>query len=422
MTTHKPVRRGLIAARADATNASQILADLQHAFHEFQAEQTAAIADLRKNQTDVVRTDKVERINAAVTELQGAIDEINRAIAAGVLGGNGGNVETPEQRAYAQAFDQWFRRGSTEAEAKLIVRAAATTGSDPDGGYLVPDQMEPTIDRVLESMSPMRGLARVQPISTAAYEKLVGTSGATGGWVGEGEARTETNRPALSLLRFPAMELYANPAASQRLLDDASVDVGGWLGDEVAMEFAEMEGQAFITGTGVDEPRGIVSGYTPVANASYAWGSPGFIVTGHATAFAADPNGPDAFFDTIYALRRGYRQNARWLMNDATLGKIRKFQDSNGAYMWQPSLQLGEPSSFAGYPVESDDFMPDTGANNFPIAFGDWQRAYVIVDRIGIRVLRDPYTNKPHVHFYTTKRVGGGVQNFQAYKLMKCST
>lgn len=183
------------------------------------------------------------------------------------------------------------------------------------------------------------------------------------------------------------------------------------------MEFAEAEGAAFVSGTGILQPRGLLS-YDTVANASYAWGSVGYVASGAAADFTTS-NPADKLIDMVHALRAGYRQGASWLMNDLTAAKIRKFKAGDGNFLWQPSLQVGQPSTLLGYAAYTDDNMPDVGANAFSVAFADFRRAYLIVDRVGIRVLRDPFTNKPNVHFYTTKRVGGGIQNFEAIKLLK---
>jgi HK97 family phage major capsid protein len=304
------------------------------------------------------------------------------------------------------------------------VKASLRTDSDPDGGYVVPDQMESTIDRVLGTVSAMRSIARVISISAGTYKKLVNQGGATGGWVGERESRPETSTPTLSELTFPAMELYANPAATQTLLDDARISIEQWLADEVSIVFAEKEGAAFISGTGVNQPRGLLS-YDTVADASYAWGKLGYVVSGVTAALTdGTHNGADALTDLVYSIKQGYRQNSRFLMNRKTQAAIRKFKSkTEELYLWQPSIQVGQPATILGYPVTDDDNMPDaTAGGNLPIAFGDFQRGYLIVDRMGIRVLRDPFTNKPYVHFYTTKRVGGGVQNFEAIKLLKIGT
>ena len=219
------------------------------------------------------------------------------------------------------------------------------------------------------------------------------------------------------------MELYAAPAATQALLDDSSVDIASWLADEISIAFAETEGAAFVTGDGVNKPRGLLS-YDTIANASYAWGKLGYAVSGVAAALSdSSNNGIDGLLATLYGLRQGYRTNARWLMNRSTQEAIRKLKTATEKiYLWQPPVQLGQPASLLGYPITDDDNMQDIGAGKYPVAFGDFQRGYLVVDRIGIRVLRDPFTNKPFVIFYTTKRVGGGVQNFEAIKLLKIGT
>ena len=190
----------------------------------------------------------------------------------------------------------------------------------------------------------------------------------------------------------------------------------------MSITFAELEGAAFIAGTGVNQPRGLLS-YDKVTDTSYAWGKLGYLATGVAGKLSdSTHNGVDALLDVVYAIKQGYRQNARWLMNRSTQAAIRKLKSKQEElYLWQPSMQLGQPATILGYPVVDDDNMPDIGADEYPIAFGDFQRGYLIVDRMGIRVLRDPFTNKPYVHFYTTKRVGGGVQNFEAIKLLKAA-
>jgi HK97 family phage major capsid protein len=414
--------RGLFAARADAGDATKILNELKQTFETFKAEREKEVADLKKGMADVVQSEKVDRINDEITKLQTSLDEVNASIAALKVGGGGDDKPLAvERREHATAFNQFFRKGAENGLRDLEVKAALRTDSDPDGGYVVPDQMESTIDRVLGTVSAMRSISRVMSISAGTYKKLVNQGGAAGGWVGERQARPETAAPRLVELAFPAMELYANPAATQTLLDDARISIEQWLADEVSLTFAEMEGAAFVSGDGVNKPRGLLS-YDTVANASYAWGKLGFVISGVAANLTdGTHNGADALTDLVYSVKQGYRQNARFLMNRKTQAAIRKFKSkTEELYLWQPSIQAGQPATILGYPVTDDDNMPDaTTGGNFPIAFGDFQRGYLIVDRIGIRVLRDPFTNKPYVHFYTTKRVGGGVQNFEALKLLK---
>lgn len=414
--------RGLVGVRADASDANKILADLQKTFDAFKQENDARLKGIDKRFDDVVQAEKVDRINADMTKLQAALDEINAAVAAAKLGGGSGDGLNADQRAHASAFDKFFRKGVDNNLRELEVKAAVSTSSDPDGGYTVTKQIESTIDRVLSTVSAMRRLARVVSISTSVYKKVINQGGTTTGWVGEKDARTETNTSQLSALEFPAMELYANPGATQGLLDDGAVDIGAWLAGEVEIVFAEQEGAAFISGDGLAKPRGIL-GYTAIADASYTWGKLGYIAGGVAAALTdGSNNGVDALISLAYALKQGYRTNATWLMNRKTASVVRKMKDTYGQYLWQPSAQAGQPATLLGYPLADDDNMSDVGANAYPIAFGDFQRGYLIVDRQGIRVLRDPYTNKPYVMFYTTKRVGGGVQNFEAIKLLKVAT
>jgi HK97 family phage major capsid protein len=419
-----PRMRGVVAARADASDATKILTELKKTFEDFKAEQAAEVAALKKGMGDVVQTEKVDRINAEVTKLQGAIDEMNALIAASRVGAGGDDKLNEAERAHAKGFDAYFRKGAENGLRDLEVKAAASSDNDPNGGYLVDKQTEQSIDRVLGTVSAIRGIASTMTISTAVYEKLVGQGGATGGWVGEKEARPETTSPTLAALQFPTMELYANPAATQRLLDDARVDIAAWLGSEVSITFAEKEGLAFYSGDGVNKPRGIAS-YTMIADASYAWGKVGFVTSGVAAALSdSTHSGADGILSLVYALKQGYRNNARFLMNRKTQAAVRKFTSLGDEknLLWQPSLQLGQPATLAGYPITDDDNVADITNNTFPIWFGDFKRAYLVVDRAGIRVLRDPFTNKPYVHFYTTKRVGGGIQNFEAIKALKVST
>lgn len=415
-----PVRaRGVRSVRADAADATKILNELKTTFEAFKAERDKELADLKKQMGDVVQTEKVDRINAEITKLQKALDETNTALAAARLGAGGNNISSPDKKAHAAAFDQFFRKGVDAGLQDLEVKAGLRTTSDSDGGALVPEEQATTIDEIARTASVMRQLATVMPIGTSEYKKLINLGGAGSGWVGETSPRTETATPTLAELAFNVMELYANPAATQTLLDDARVDIAQWLGNEVAQTFADQEGAAFITGDGIKKPRGILN-YTSVENASFAWGKVGYVASGVAAALTdGTHNGTDALMDLYYSLKATYRNGATWLMSDAVMGAVRKFKDGNDDYIWAPPTAAAEMATILGKPIYNDDNMPAVGAGNFPIAFGNFKRGYLIVDRFGIRVLRDPYSNKPWVHFYTTKRVGGGIQNFEAIKLLK---
>ncbi|WP_336968328.1 phage major capsid protein [Brevundimonas aurantiaca] len=417
--TLAPRTRGVQSVRADASSVTAVLADLQKTFEDFKAERTKELDDINKKLGDVVQTEKVDRINAEISKLGKDLDAINAALAAGKIGGGGG--EDPDKAEHAKAFNRFFRKGVDNGLHDLEVKAKLTTQSDPDGGYLVPEEMEAGIDRVLGTVSTIRSLARVINISTDTYKKLVNVGGATSGWVGEEEARPETSTPTLREIAINTKELYANPAATQTSLDDARIDIAAWLADEVSIEFAEQEGEAFVSGDGVKRPRGFLS-YETVANGSWAWGKLGYVPSGKAADFAdtsTTVSKADALIDLYYALKAGYRNGASWVMSDAVMATIRKFKDADGNFLWAPPTAVAEVATVLQKPVYNDDNMPGVAAGTFPIAFGNFQRGYLIADRQGVRVLRDPYTNKPNVHFYTTKRVGGGVVNFEAIKLLK---
>jgi HK97 family phage major capsid protein len=240
------------------------------------------------------------------------------------------------------------------------------------------------------------------------------------GWVGETAARPQTAAPTLAELQFPTMELYAMPAATQTLLEDSVVDLDEWISSEVEVAFAEQEGAAFIEGDGLNKPRGFLD-YAQVEDGNWAWEKIGYKLTGKANALP-DNDPSDVLIDTIYALKAGYRQNANWVMNRKTQASIRKLKDADGNYLWQPPAAPGQRAMLMGFPLVEAEEMPDGGADTTPIAFGDFGRGYLVVDRTGVRVLRDPYSAKPYVLFYTTKRVGGGVQDFDAIKLLKYGT
>ncbi len=316
------------------------------------------------------------------------------------------------------AFDLYVRAGES-AGLKRLEAKALSAGSGPDGGYLVPDTIERTVLTRLGQVSPIRSIASVQAISGAQYKRAVSVGAPVTGWAAETAPRPETAAPALSEIAFPAMELYAMPAATQTLLDDAVVDLDAWLSAEVETAFAEQEGVAFVSGNGASRPRGFLS-YDTVANAAWVPGKIGTVATGAAGAFPSASPG-DVLFDLIYGLRAAYRQNAGFVMNRRTQSAIRKFKDSEGNYLWQPPLAAGRAATLVGFPVTEAEAMPDLAKDSLSVAFGDFRRGYLVVDRTGMRVLRDPYSAKPYVLFYTTRRVGGGVQDFDALKLLKFS-
>ena len=384
-------------------------------FEEFKAENDKRLDNIEKKQGDVLAEIKVDKINEAITDvlaLKTGLQDLEAKIGRPGMGGDAANDEVKAQ--HKAAFGNFMRSGDDSGLREMEVQAKLTTQSDPDGGYITPEEVDAQVTRDEAAIVAMRGLATVRPVGSATYKKIHNVGGASSGWVGEEESRSETSTPVLKVLEFPTMEVYAEPHATQSMLDDGAFDVEAWLADEVSIEFAEQEGGAFITGSGVNKPRGILS-YTNVANGSQAWGNLGFITSGAAAALTD----VDKLIDLVHSLKRGYRNDSAFLMNDQTLAANRKFKDTAGNYIFQPGLTEDAPDMLLGKRVEIDDYMPDIGANAFPIAFANFRRGYVITDRMGIRVLRDPYTAKPYVKFYTTKRVGGGVQDYAAIKLMK---
>jgi HK97 family phage major capsid protein len=373
---------------------------------------------------DPLQNEELKRINGEMDKLQKTIDDLRLGMKRPELEGDGGRkraARTEDEVKHAGAFNRYFRKGDDNGLAELEEKALSV-GSQPDGGYMVPVEMSDTITRVLSEVSPIRSIATVRTISSASFKQPVNIGGAGAGWVGEQSARPATATPNIKELEFPVMELYANPLATQNLLDDSAVDIEAWLADEVQITFAEMEGAAFVAGDGVNKPRGFLS-YATVANSGYNavtnWGKLGHVLTGGASGFAAsDPH--EALIDLVYGLKAGYRQNARFVMNRFTQGEVRKMKDGDGNLIWQPGLQNGQPASLLGYAITEAEDMPDvTEAGGLSMAFGDFARGYLIVDRQGVRVLRDPYSAKPYVQFYTTKRVGGGVRMFDAIKVLK---
>ena len=315
------------------------------------------------------------------------------------------------------AWSDYIRSGDLSSLKSLEGKAVTT--QDGEGGYIAPIESESMIDRALDLASPLRRLATVRRVGTGLFKKPVSAGGMSAGWAGETDARPETSTPQLDLLDFPVGELYAMPAATQMLLDDGVADVDQWLADEVRDVFAAQETAAFISGDGVNKPQGLLS-YTQSDEGTQSWGEIGVVSSGVEGDF--DGTAPvDNLLDLVYAPKTRYRSQAAFVMNRRTLSVIRKFKDADGNYIWQPPSEAGAASSLLGYKLTEVEDMPDIGTDTTPIAFGDFKRGYLIVDRQGIRVLRDPYSAKPYVLFYTTKRVGGGVQDFNAIKLLKLS-
>ncbi len=394
--------------------------DFMQAFEAFKAANDERLESIEKRVgPDVVTTEKLDRINRALDEHRRLVDELALKSARPGRGGASEPIRSSAVLGHKAAFETYIRRGEAGSLAALEAKALSV-GSNPDGGYLVPAEIEASVLQAVRAISPIRTIASVRQTSGSVYKKPFSTTGFGTGWVGETASRPETTTSTIAELSFPAMELYAMPAATPSLLEDSAVNIDEWIAGEVHAAFAEQEGEAFITGNGTNKPRGFLD-YPKVANASWTWGNLGYLATGVSGGLAAS-NPSDKLIDLVYALKAGYRANGHWVMSRSTEAEIRKIKDADGNYIWQPSTAPGAMPTLMGFPVAEAEDMPDMAANSYSLAFGDFGRGYLIVDRVGIRVLRDPYSAKPYVLFYTTKRVGGGVQDFDAIKLLKLAT
>jgi HK97 family phage major capsid protein len=362
---------------------------------------------------EVFKTNSDRRIDAlhAALNRTGRVNDVLEALTKAPSPGHG-YVDSVEGALHVKAFCQFMRSGEAGRLQELEAKALAV-GSDPDGGYLVtPDVSNRIVEKLFET-SPIRELATVETTTSPSWEYIIDDDEAASGWVGETEARSETATPQVKKGEIVIHELYAEPRATQKILDDARINLEAWLGRKVGSKFGRDEATAFVTGDGVKKPRGFLT--YPHGT---AWGQIEQVASGDANTLT-----PDGLISLETALKVPYRARATWLMSRATVSIVRKFKEATTEqYLWQPGLAQGQPPTLLGYPVRLAEDMPTVGANALPIAFGDFREGYTVVDRIGIRILRDAYTAKPYVKFYTTKRVGGDVTNFEAIKLQKVAT
>ena len=421
--------------------ASEAIDGLNRAFNEFKATNDARLAEIeKKGAADPLLSEKMDKIEADIAKAQAIANEAVLAVKRAnrvVTDENGDKIDldakafnwanmnalrrgtrvnaytASDLNAYKAAFETMLRKGEETLGADE--RKALSVGSDPDGGYVVsPDMSGRIVQKVFET-SPMRAYASVQVISTDALEGLYDLGEAGSGWVGETESRSDTTTPQLGKWRIPVHELYAKPKATQKILDDAAINMEAWLAGKVAEKFARDESTAFVSGNGINKPRGFLT----YASGTTIPGQIERIKTGVSSNFANNPDGLDKLIDALYALKAPYRANANWFMPRAVTALARKLQDSDGQYQWQPSSQAGQPATLLGYPVAAFEDFEALASGSLSMAVGDMREAYQIVDRLGIRTLRDPYSTKPYVEFYTTKRVGGDVVNFEAIKLIE---
>jgi len=419
-----PARKAATAAPATAVakpipvshaqDVAEAFDDFMRAFDAFKQANDERLRELESQLgEDPVSADKVDRINQAVDEQKRVLERLVAKAASPAAGAGFALAGLSEHKV---AFERYVR-GGDEAGLRRLEGKAMSYGSGPDGGFLVPPETETAIAGRLRDLSPIRALATVRQVTGAVLKKPFAVNGPAVGWVGETDARPETAAGTLAELQFPTMELYAMPAATATLLEDSAVDIDQWISAEVEAAFAEQEGAAFVNGDGVNKPRGLLD-YTMVDESAWSWGNVGYVPTGTAGDLPAD-DATGVLLDTVFTLKAGYRQNASWLMSRKTQAAIRKLKDADGNYVWQPPATAEQKPSLMGFSVHEAEDMPAIAADAPAIAFGDFARGYLVVDRRGVSVLRDPYSAKPYVLFYTTKRVGGGIQDFDAIKLIR---
>lgn len=365
-------------------------------------------------------SDDVKKKEQLEVELKRALDAIDAlAKKANRPRGGGHDDLTADQLDHKRAFANFIKKGDETGLEELQLKALSAS-VDSEGGYAVPENLDREISKRLRDVSPVRSVCRVIETGVANYKKPVSQGKAVGGWVGEKGARPQTDTPSLAIFEPSFGEMYANPAATKTILEDGFFDVEAWLAEEVEMTFAEMEGVAFVSGDGVNKPKGFLTHTTTTAvDGARTFGQIQHILSGAAGAFTNGTGATDALINMFYALKAGYRQQAQWMMGSPTVSAIRKLKDADGNYIWQPGLSVGEATSLLDRPLVTAEEMPQIAADSLSIALADWKRAYTVIDRMGTQVLRDPFTNKPFIHFYTTKRVGGGLENDDAIKLMK---
>lgn len=323
-----------------------------------------------------------------------------------------------EAAPHQKAFDAYLRSGDDDALRGLALDGKAmSTAVSAEGGYLVDPQTSETVQNVLNSQASLRSVAQTVAVEATSYDVLVDHSEVGTGWASETANLTETETPQIDRISIPLHELAALPKISQRLLDDSAFDIEGWLAERIADKFARSEASAFVSGDGVDKPKGFLT-HPAVDNDVWVWGNLGYVVTGQAGAFnVVSP--ADAIIDLVYSVGSRYRANASFVMNSKTAGVVRKIKDADGRFLWSDGLSAGEPARLLGYSVLVSEDMPDIADDATAIAFGDFHAGYTIAERPDLRILRDPFSAKPHVLFYATKRVGGDVSDFAAIKLLK---
>lgn len=396
----------------------EILDQYGAAFEEYKKINDARFEELKKGTGKAAELDeKLARVESDLQKREQQLSDLEAKM--NRPGFMGTTADDPVKAEHKKAFDVFIRKGIENGLADLQTKAVQIA-VDADGGYAVPEEMSREIYRLIDADSPMRAVCGVRLVGTEDIKQLVDIGGLTSGWVAETATRPVTNSPQLAQVTPTFGEIYAMPAATQKAIDDIFFDVESWLVNSVASKFAKEENAAFTTGDGTNKPKGLLAAtMATTGDDTRAFGTFQYLPTGVAAGMPAT-NPADLLIDLVSTLKSRYYRNARFMMNRQTLATIRKWKDSQNNYLWQPGLQSGEPNSILGFPYTYNDDMPGIGANALCVAFGDFREAYIILDRTGIRLLRDPYTNKPYVNFYITKRVGNMILNSEAVKFIKC--
>lgn len=344
-----------------------------------------------------------------------------------VFAGNGNIADDFSDAAIAHkaAFRNFITKGESQGLGELQGKAMSV-GSGTDGGFAVPKVIDSMMEQLAVNVSPIRAISQVVQVSTPDYHRLVNVRGTASGWVGENSARPATATPQLNDVAPPFGEIYANLSATQQMLDDVLFNADTWIAEQAGTEFARAEGAAFVNGNGVNQPKGFLTNpMAATADATRAFGTLEYYPTGTSGAFktlTSTVNPVDDLFTLVSKMKAEYRRDAVFVLNKATLFQVMGFKDYQGRYVFNPSPAPGLPDTILGYPVVEAEDMPALGANSLSLVFGNFKRGYLICDRIGTRMLRDPFSNKPNVMFYSTKRLGGCVLNSECIKVLKFAT
>lgn len=388
----------------DNKDFQEVAEDISAKFTEFKSANDKQLEAISSEKAAL--SEKVDSLSEKLTEFE----QIKKTLETLQKQQNRPGITDAAKNEYKEGFINFMRKGdATKIETKSV-----NLGANAEGGFAVPEELDRAILELERDVSPMRQVCNAITVSGSNYRKLVNLGGAASGWVGEEAARPETDAPTLAQLTATMGELYANPAATQQSLDDIFFDAESWVSSEVAIEFAEQEGLAFLSGNGTNKPKGILAHtLATTADGTRAFGQLQKIVAGATGAVTGDE-----LITLIHSLKKAYRMGASFMMNNLTVSAIRKLKDTEGNYLWRPGLEAGVASTLLGYGIVENEDMADLAANANGIMFGNFNRGYTIVDRIGTRMLRDPYTNKPFVHFYTTRRTGGMLTDSNAIKVL----